>query len=75
MHFQNPSRRAEIIGLGELTLARCNCIALQRLNASAKKVRRPPLFASQINSRLALPGSFVDKSQRVDMDGAIFKKL
>ncbi|KAF9479751.1 hypothetical protein BDN70DRAFT_833871 [Pholiota conissans] len=52
------------VGLGPLgkadpTLARYTCIALQRLNGSAKKVK----------------GSLVDKTQRIEMDNVIFRKL
>ncbi|KAI0628114.1 non-SMC mitotic condensation complex subunit 1-domain-containing protein [Trametes polyzona] len=52
------------VGLGErgktdLTLARYTCVALQRLNGSAKKVK----------------GSLLDKSLRIDMDNALFRKL
>ncbi|KJA17627.1 hypothetical protein HYPSUDRAFT_146327 [Hypholoma sublateritium FD-334 SS-4] len=52
------------VGLGPLgkadpTLARYTCIALQRLNGSAKKVK----------------GSLIDKTQRIDMDSPIFRKL
>ncbi|KAH9478251.1 Condensin complex subunit 1 [Psilocybe cubensis] len=52
------------VGLGRLgktdpTLARYTCIALQRLNGSAKKVK----------------GSLEDKVHRIDMDNVIFRKL
>ncbi|KAF8155920.1 non-SMC mitotic condensation complex subunit 1-domain-containing protein [Crassisporium funariophilum] len=52
------------VGLGPLgkadpTLARYTCVALQRLNGSAKKVK----------------GSLVDKTQRIEMDNPIFRKL
>lgn len=49
------------VGLGkaDLTLARYTCVALQRLNGSAKKVK----------------GSLLDKSLRLDMDNALFRKL
>ncbi|KAG2363022.1 non-SMC mitotic condensation complex subunit 1-domain-containing protein [Suillus spraguei] len=52
------------IGLGpfgkaDLTLARYTCLALQRLNGSAKKVK----------------GSLLDKSLRMEMDNPIFRKL
>ncbi|KAJ3506594.1 hypothetical protein NLJ89_g6784 [Agrocybe chaxingu] len=52
------------VGLGPLgkadpTLARYTCVALQRLNGSAKKVK----------------GSLLDKTQRIEMDNAIFRKL
>lgn len=52
------------IGLGpfgkaDLTLARYTCLALQRLNGSAKKVK----------------GSLLDKSLRMGMDNPIFRKL
>ncbi|EJU02276.1 hypothetical protein DACRYDRAFT_94650 [Dacryopinax primogenitus] len=52
------------IGLGsfgkaDLNLARFSCIALQRVSGSAKKVK----------------GSLVDKTMRLPMDNAIFRKL
>ncbi|KAG5732341.1 Condensin complex subunit 1 [Termitomyces sp. T112] len=52
------------IGLGpfgkaDLTLARYTCVALQRLNGSAKKVK----------------GSLLDKTLRLEMDNPIFRKL
>ncbi|TFK21598.1 hypothetical protein FA15DRAFT_672413 [Coprinopsis marcescibilis] len=52
------------VGLGklgkiDLTLARYTCVALQRLNGSAKKVK----------------GSLEDKTIRMTMDNPIFKKL
>ncbi|KAJ8481937.1 hypothetical protein ONZ45_g15130 [Pleurotus djamor] len=53
------------VGLGrlgkvlDLTLARYSCVALQRLNGSAKKVK----------------GSLQDKTLRLEMDNAIFQKL
>ncbi|KAL5499094.1 CND1 [Sanghuangporus vaninii] len=52
------------IGLGafgrtDLLLARYTCVALQRLNGSAKKVK----------------GSLTDKTLRLEMDNPIFKKL
>ena len=52
------------IGLGplgrtDLLLARYTCVALQRLNGSAKKVK----------------GSLLDKTLRLEMDNAIFRKL
>ncbi|KAG2142164.1 non-SMC mitotic condensation complex subunit 1-domain-containing protein [Suillus cothurnatus] len=52
------------IGLGsfgkaDLTLARYTCLALQRLNGSAKKVK----------------GSLFDKSLRMEMENPIFRKL
>ncbi|KAG6819862.1 hypothetical protein H0H93_007948, partial [Arthromyces matolae] len=47
------------LGKADLTLARYTCVALQRLNGSAKKVK----------------GSFLDKTQRLAMDHLIFRKL
>ncbi|KAG7448874.1 uncharacterized protein BT62DRAFT_986013 [Guyanagaster necrorhizus] len=52
------------VGLGalgkvDLTLARYTCVALQRLNGSAKKVK----------------GSLDDKTMRIEMDSNIFQKL
>ncbi|EJF55739.1 hypothetical protein DICSQDRAFT_184215 [Dichomitus squalens LYAD-421 SS1] len=52
------------VGLGErgkndLTLARYTCVALQRLNGSAKKVK----------------GSLLDKTLRLDMENPLFRKL
>ncbi|TFK38244.1 non-SMC mitotic condensation complex subunit 1-domain-containing protein [Crucibulum laeve] len=52
------------VGLGrfaktDLMLARYTCVALQRLNGSAKKVK----------------GSLLDKTLRYDMDNLIFRKL
>ncbi|KAI5117543.1 hypothetical protein M0805_004372 [Coniferiporia weirii] len=52
------------IGLGpfgraDLLLARYTCVALQRLNGSAKKVK----------------GSLLDKTLRLEMDSTIFRKL
>ncbi|KDR79872.1 hypothetical protein GALMADRAFT_222814 [Galerina marginata CBS 339.88] len=52
------------VGLGPLgkadpTLARYTCVALQRLNGSEKKVK----------------GSLTDKTLRIEMDNAIFRKL
>ncbi|KAL0945257.1 hypothetical protein HGRIS_000767 [Hohenbuehelia grisea] len=46
-------------GRNDLTLARYTCVALQRLNGSAKKVK----------------GSLLDKTLRMEMDNAIFRKL
>ncbi|KAI0750990.1 non-SMC mitotic condensation complex subunit 1-domain-containing protein [Daedaleopsis nitida] len=47
------------LGSADLTLARYTCVALQRLNGSAKKVK----------------GSLLDKSLRMDMDNSLFKRL
>ncbi|PPQ70796.1 hypothetical protein CVT24_001077 [Panaeolus cyanescens] len=52
------------VGLGALgksdpTLARYTCVALQRLGGSAKKIK----------------GSLIDKTDRIDMDNVIFRKL
>ncbi|KAG2072264.1 hypothetical protein BDR04DRAFT_1134704, partial [Suillus decipiens] len=47
------------LGKADLTLARYTCLALQRLNGSAKKVK----------------GSLLDKSLRMEMDNPIFRKL
>ncbi|KAG6829705.1 hypothetical protein H0H92_003740 [Tricholoma furcatifolium] len=47
------------LGKADLTLARYTCVALQRLNGSAKKVK----------------GSLIDKTVRLQMDNAIFRKL
>ncbi|KAK0449831.1 non-SMC mitotic condensation complex subunit 1-domain-containing protein [Desarmillaria tabescens] len=47
------------LGRADLTLARYTCVALQRLNGSAKKVK----------------GSLDDKTMRIEMDSAIFQKL
>ncbi|KAJ6448906.1 non-SMC mitotic condensation complex subunit 1-domain-containing protein [Mycena sanguinolenta] len=47
------------LGKGDLTLARYTCVALQRLNGSAKKVK----------------GSLLDKTIRIEMDNPIFHKL
>ncbi|KAH6918222.1 condensin [Coprinopsis sp. MPI-PUGE-AT-0042] len=47
------------LGKADLTLARYTCVALQRLNGSAKKVK----------------GSLEDKTVRYPMDNPIFKKL
>ncbi|KAF8986383.1 non-SMC mitotic condensation complex subunit 1-domain-containing protein [Cyathus striatus] len=47
------------LGKTDLTLARYTCVALQRLNGSAKKVK----------------GSLLDKTHRYPMDSPIFKKL
>ncbi|KAL6299950.1 non-SMC mitotic condensation complex subunit 1-domain-containing protein [Sparassis latifolia] len=46
-------------GKADLTLARYTCVALQRLNGSAKKVK----------------GSLMDKSLRLDMENPLFRKL
>lgn len=46
-------------GKADLTLARYTCVALQRLNGSAKKVK----------------GSLIDKNLRFEMDNPIFRKL
>ncbi|KAH7930002.1 hypothetical protein BV22DRAFT_1028970 [Leucogyrophana mollusca] len=46
-------------GKADLTLARYTCLALQRLNGSAKKVK----------------GSLLDKTLRIEMDNPIFRKL
>ena len=43
----------------DLILAKYTCVALQRLNGSVKKVK----------------GSLLDKSVRLDMDSAVFRKL
>ncbi|EMD38787.1 hypothetical protein CERSUDRAFT_133306 [Gelatoporia subvermispora B] len=47
------------LGKADLTLARYTCVALQRLNGSAKKVK----------------GSLTDKSLRLEMDSSLFRKL
>ncbi|KAK7433641.1 condensin complex non-SMC subunit Cnd1 [Stygiomarasmius scandens] len=47
------------LGKADLTLARYTCVALQRLNGSAKKVK----------------GSLQDKTIRIEMDNNIFRKL
>ncbi|KAH9924065.1 non-SMC mitotic condensation complex subunit 1-domain-containing protein [Fomitopsis serialis] len=47
------------LGMADLTLAKYTCVALQRLNGSAKKVK----------------GSLLDKSLRLDMDNPLFRKL
>ncbi|KAH9939915.1 non-SMC mitotic condensation complex subunit 1-domain-containing protein [Amylocystis lapponica] len=47
------------LGKADLTLARYTCVALQRLNGSAKKVK----------------GSLLDKSLRLDMENPLFRKL
>ncbi|KAI8974763.1 non-SMC mitotic condensation complex subunit 1-domain-containing protein [Trametes punicea] len=61
-------RRGAVIVLGmlalakrstDLTLARYTCVALQRLNGSAKKVK----------------GSLLDKTLRIDMESPLFRKL
>ncbi|KAK2461131.1 hypothetical protein APHAL10511_006658 [Amanita phalloides] len=46
-------------GKADLGLARFTCVALQRLNGSAKKVK----------------GSLLDKTLRIEMDNPIFRKL
>ncbi|OSD04955.1 hypothetical protein PYCCODRAFT_1385425, partial [Trametes coccinea BRFM310] len=46
-------------GKNDLTLARYTCVALQRLNGSAKKVK----------------GSLLDKTIRLSMDNPLFRKL
>ncbi|THU93618.1 hypothetical protein K435DRAFT_187993 [Dendrothele bispora CBS 962.96] len=47
------------LGKADLTLARYTCVALQRLNGSAKKIK----------------GSLQDKTIRIEMDNLIFRKL
>ncbi|KAF8888609.1 non-SMC mitotic condensation complex subunit 1-domain-containing protein [Infundibulicybe gibba] len=47
------------LGKADLTLARYTCVALQRLNGSAKKIK----------------GSLLDKTLRIEMDSPIFHKL
>ncbi|KAF8474388.1 non-SMC mitotic condensation complex subunit 1-domain-containing protein [Russula ochroleuca] len=47
------------MGKADLILAKYTCVALQRLNGSAKKVK----------------GSLLDKSLRIDMDNPVFRKL
>ncbi|KAH9963997.1 non-SMC mitotic condensation complex subunit 1-domain-containing protein [Lactifluus volemus] len=47
------------VGKADLILAKYTCVALQRLNGSAKKVK----------------GSLLDKSVRLDMDSPVFRKL
>ncbi|KAJ7756752.1 non-SMC mitotic condensation complex subunit 1-domain-containing protein [Mycena maculata] len=47
------------LGKADLTLARYTCVALQRLNGSAKKIK----------------GSLLDKTIRIEMDNPIFRKL
>ncbi|KIK92248.1 hypothetical protein PAXRUDRAFT_830137 [Paxillus rubicundulus Ve08.2h10] len=47
------------LGKADLTLARYTCVALQRLNGSAKKVK----------------GSLLNKTLRMEMDNAVFQKL
>lgn len=59
----------------DLTLARYTCVALQRLNGSAKKVKG--MFVLQLAQYLftICVGSLLDKTLRLDMDNAIFRKL
>ncbi|KII87644.1 hypothetical protein PLICRDRAFT_643063 [Plicaturopsis crispa FD-325 SS-3] len=47
------------LGKADLTLARHSCVALQRLNGSAKKIK----------------GSLLDKTLRIEMENPIFHKL
>ncbi|KAJ7219999.1 non-SMC mitotic condensation complex subunit 1-domain-containing protein [Mycena pura] len=47
------------LGKADLKLARYTCVALQRLNGSAKKIK----------------GSLLDKTIRIEMDNPIFSKL
>ncbi|KAJ7116325.1 non-SMC mitotic condensation complex subunit 1-domain-containing protein [Mycena epipterygia] len=47
------------LGKADLTLARYTCVALQRLNGSAKKIK----------------GSLLDKTIRIEMENPIFQKL
>ncbi|KAG6377328.1 non-SMC mitotic condensation complex subunit 1-domain-containing protein [Boletus reticuloceps] len=47
------------LGKADLTLARYTCVALQRLNGSAKKVK----------------GSLLNKTLRMEMDNSVFRKL
>ncbi|KAK7694121.1 hypothetical protein QCA50_003697 [Cerrena zonata] len=47
------------LGKGDLTLARYTCVALQRLNGSAKKIK----------------GSLFNENIRLEMDNPIFRKL
>ncbi|RDB27013.1 Condensin complex subunit 1 [Hypsizygus marmoreus] len=47
------------LGKADLTLARYTCVALQRLNGSAKKIK----------------GSLLDKTLRIEMENPIFRKL
>ncbi|KAH9836066.1 non-SMC mitotic condensation complex subunit 1-domain-containing protein [Rhodofomes roseus] len=47
------------LGMADLTLAKYTCVALQRLNGSAKKVK----------------GSLLDKTLRLDMENPLFRKL
>ncbi|KAJ7677367.1 non-SMC mitotic condensation complex subunit 1-domain-containing protein [Mycena rosella] len=47
------------LGKTDLTLARYTCVALQRLNGSAKKIK----------------GSLLDKTIRIEMENPIFQKL
>ncbi|KAH9998700.1 non-SMC mitotic condensation complex subunit 1-domain-containing protein [Russula vinacea] len=47
------------MGKADLILAKYTCVALQRLNGSAKKVK----------------GSLLDKSLRIEMDSPVFRKL
>ncbi|KAI9508585.1 non-SMC mitotic condensation complex subunit 1-domain-containing protein [Russula earlei] len=47
------------MGKADLILAKYTCVALQRLNGSAKKVK----------------GSLLDKSVRIDMDSPVLRKL
>ncbi|KAF8137642.1 non-SMC mitotic condensation complex subunit 1-domain-containing protein [Boletus edulis] len=47
------------LGKADLTLARYTCVALQRLNGSAKKVK----------------GSLLNKTLRMEMDNPVFRKL
>lgn len=60
------------------TLARYTCVALQRLNGSAKKIkgglRNLNLLILWFHT-LFLLGSLLDKTLRIEMDNQIFRKL
>src|ERR1700722_12804461 len=60
----------------DLTLARYTCVALQRLNGSAKKIKG--LLIIPLHNRPIINvsiGSLLDKTLRIEMDNAIFHKL
>ena len=59
----------------DLILAKYTCVALQRLNGSAKKIKGA-CFSLPISASLILQeGSLLDKTMRIGMDSPIFRKL
>jgi condensin complex subunit 1 len=59
----------------DLTLARYTCVALQRLNGSAKKVKGVVDISGFISNSHSATGSLLDKTLRIEMESPIFRRL